>query len=95
MAQIFVLECHAFDSAMCTTIGTCSPRNDPNFLPIGSAGWASDSRHGNDFDAGVHRGQFRVATKHHLDVPRVLDLALLGLRDHFADFQLGWIGFRE
>jgi len=33
--------------------------------------------------------------KHHLDVPRVLDLALLGLRDHFADFQLGWIGFRE
>jgi hypothetical protein len=30
-----------------------------------------------------------------LDVPRVLDLVLLGLRDHFADFQLRWITFRE
>jgi hypothetical protein len=51
--------------------------------------------YGDDFDAGVHRGQCRVATKHHLDVPRVLDFALLGLRDHFADFQLRWIRFRE
>jgi hypothetical protein len=51
--------------------------------------------YGNNFDTGVHRGQCRVATKHYLDVPRVLDLALLGLRDHFAAFQLGRIGFRE